>query len=185
MAGIKGNRRTIYTKKVIKESLIELLKTKEIHQVTVTDICKKADINRGTFYTHYKDAFDLLSSMEDELFTQILIYISEIPAKEYNSLLLLRVLELIKENKDLCRVLFCNQRDNSILNRISEIANTIDVSKVFNNSNLENKTLANYYMRYSVGGCLSIIETWLLNDLPESPKELVVIINKINKINLK
>ena len=51
MAGVSGNRRTLYTKKVIKESLIELLKTREIHQVTVTDICKKADINRGTFYT--------------------------------------------------------------------------------------------------------------------------------------
>ena len=77
MAGVSGNRRTLYTKKVIKESLIELLKTREIHQVTVTDICKKADINRGTFYTHYKDAFDLFQSMEDELFHQILKYIKE------------------------------------------------------------------------------------------------------------
>lgn len=99
MAGVSGNRRTLYTKKVIKESLIELLKTREIHQVTVTDICKKADINRGTFYTHYKDAFDLFQSMEDELFHQILKYIKEIPIEEYNSLLLLKVLELIKEIK--------------------------------------------------------------------------------------
>ncbi|MDZ4992546.1 TetR family transcriptional regulator [Clostridium perfringens] len=183
MAGIKGNRRTLYTKKVIKESLIELLKTKEIHQVTVTDICKKADINRGTFYTHYKDAFDLFQSMEDELFDQILKYIKEIPVEEYNSLLLLKVLELIKENKDLCKVLFCNQRDSSILNRILNIANQIDVDQLFNNPNLINKTIANYYMRYSVGGCISIIETWLENDLPESPREIVQIINGINQVN--
>ena len=52
MAGIKGNRRILYTKKIIKESLLKLLENKEIHQVTVTDICKDADINRGTFYTH-------------------------------------------------------------------------------------------------------------------------------------
>ena len=51
MAGVSGNRRTLYTKKVIKESLIELLKTREIHQVTVTDICKKADINRHFILT--------------------------------------------------------------------------------------------------------------------------------------
>ncbi len=50
--------------------------------------------------------------MEDELFHQILKYIKEIPIEEYNSLLLLKVLELIKENKDLCKVLFCNQRDS-------------------------------------------------------------------------
>ncbi|PWX04085.1 TetR family transcriptional regulator, partial [Clostridium perfringens] len=42
---------------------------------------------------------------------------------------------------------------------------------------------ANYYMRYSVGGCISIIETWLENDLPESPEELVQIINGINQMN--
>lgn len=185
MAGVKGNRRTLYTKKVIKESLIELLKTKEIHQVTVTDICKKADINRGTFYTHYKDAFDLLQSMEDELFDQILRYIKEIPVEEYNSLLLLKVLELIKENKDLCKVLFCNQRDSSILNRILNIANQIDIGQIINNPSLTNKTIANYYMRYSVGGCISIIETWLENNLPESPSELVQIINGINQVNIQ
>ena len=77
MAGVKGNRRIIYTKKVIRDSLIDLLQSKEIHQVTVTDICKKADINRGTFYTHYKDAFDLLQSIEDELFNIIVEYIDE------------------------------------------------------------------------------------------------------------
>lgn len=184
MAGVKGNRRVLYTKKVIKESLIELLQTKEIHEVTVTDICKKADINRGTFYSHYKDAFDLLQSMEDELFDQILKYIQEVPIKEYNSVLLLNVLKLIKENKDLCKVLFCNQRDGSILSRILVIASQIDIRKIFDNSSLIDDTLANYYMRYSVGGCLSIIETWLENDLPESPEELVLIINSINKVNI-
>ena len=77
MAGVKGNRRILYTKKIIKESLIELLENKKIHQITVTDICKSANINRGTFYTHYKDAYDLLQSMEDDLFNQILESIEE------------------------------------------------------------------------------------------------------------
>ena len=91
--------------------------------------------------------------------------------------------KVIKENKDLCKVLFCNQRDSSILNRILNIADQIDVMKLFNNHNLINKNIANYYMRYSVGGCISIIETWLENDLPESPEELVQIINGINQMN--
>ena len=68
MAGIKGNRRILYTKKAIKESLLKLLETNEIHQITVTDICKMADINRGTFYTHYKDAYDLLQSISYYIF---------------------------------------------------------------------------------------------------------------------
>lgn len=182
MVGIKGNRRTTYTKKIIKESLIELLQTKEIHQITVTDICKKADINRGTFYTHYKDAFDLLQSIEDELFNQIVQFIAETPVEEYGGSLLLKVLELISENKELCKILFCKQRDNRILERILSVASKADFEKVCSDSNDFVKSNLDYFIRYSVGGCISIIQTWIENDLPESPSEIVMIINSINGV---
>lgn len=180
MAGIKGNRRIIYTKKVIRNSLIDLLQTKEIHQITVTDICKKADINRGTFYTHYKDAFDLLQSIEDELFNIIIKYIDETPVEEYANSLLLRVLELIVENKDLCKILFCKQKDNRILERMLSVASKADFEKLCSNSSEFIKSNIDYFIRYSVGGCISIIQAWLENDLPQSPSELVKIINNIN-----
>lgn len=180
MAGVKGNRRIIYTKKVIRDSLIDLLQSKEIHQITVTDICKKADINRGTFYTHYKDAFDLLQSIEDELFNIIVEYIDETPVEEYANSLLLKVLELIIENKDLCKILFCKQKDNRILERILSVASKADFEKLCSNSSEFIKSNIDYFIRYSVGGCISIIQAWLENDLPQSPSKLVEIINNIN-----
>lgn len=180
MAGIKGNRRTLYTKRTIKESLIKLLQTKEIHQVTVTDICKMADINRGTFYAHYKDAYDLLQSMEDELFAQISKYIYETPSENYYDLLLLNVLELIAENKELCKILLCRHRDNKLLDKLIFIANKADLEHIYNASNEFNKSYSNYYIRFIVGGCIAIIETWLENDLPESPEEVVKIINSVS-----
>ena len=179
MSGIKGNRRTIYTKKVIKESLIQLLQSKEIHQITVTNICKKADINRGTFYLHYKDAFDLLQSMEDELFNQILEYINETPIEDYADSLLIKVLELIKENKDLCKILFCKQRDGRIIDRILYIASKANLELLLYNSGEFDMSNFNYLIRYSVGGVLAIIQFWLENDALESPREIVNIINKV------
>ena len=74
MAGVKGNRRTKMTQKLLKESLLTLLQDKEIHKITVTDICKKADINRGTFYSYYEDPYALLQCIEDELFDKIVEY---------------------------------------------------------------------------------------------------------------
>lgn len=180
MAGIKGNRRVIYTKKVIKDSLVELLQTKEIHQITVTDICKTADINRGTFYTHYKDAYDLLESIEDEIFNLITQYIDETPANEYADTLILKVLHLIIENKNLCKVLFCKQNDNRIIERILYVASKADFEQLINASNTLSKSYLNYYIRFSVGGTLAIIQTWLENDLPETPEEIVKIINSIS-----
>ncbi|MEE0202492.1 TetR/AcrR family transcriptional regulator [Faecalicatena contorta] len=47
--------RKIKTKSLIQNALIELLKEKSIHCITITDICAKAQINRSTFYSHYED----------------------------------------------------------------------------------------------------------------------------------
>lgn len=183
MPGVKGNRRTLYTKKIIRESLIELLQTNDIHQITVTNICNKADINRGTFYSYYKDAFDLLQSIEDELFDQILRYLNETPAKDYTDSLLIKVLELIAENKDLCKILLCKQRDGRIIDRILYIASKANLEPLFDKSSEFDESHFNYLIRYSVGGILSIIQVWLENNLKESPREIVNIINNINKLN--
>lgn len=182
MVGIKGNRRILYTKNIIKESLIELLENKEIHEVTVTDICKKADINRGTFYSHYKDAFDLLQSMEDELFDQVVVYLTETPAEDYTDILLIKVFELIAENKELCKVLFCKQKDSKILDRILYIANKANLDKIINTPGFTDSYL-NYLLKYAIGGIVAVVQTWLENDLVESPRELLEIINNINKFS--
>lgn len=62
----KTDRRTLYTQTVIKEALVELLRKKNIGKITVTEICKIAEINRATFYTHFHDPYDLLEHVEDE-----------------------------------------------------------------------------------------------------------------------
>ncbi|NFA59577.1 TetR/AcrR family transcriptional regulator [Clostridium sporogenes] len=178
MVGIKGNRRILYTKKVIKESLIELLQHKKIHEVTVTDICKNANINRGTFYSHYKDTYDLLKSIEDELFNQILEYIEETPVEDYKNILLLKALELIDANKKLCKILFSKQMENNIMDRIIYVANKAEIDKLISSSKI-NDVFLEYFIKYSVGGVFSVIQTWLENDLNESPQEITNIINDI------
>jgi AcrR family transcriptional regulator len=56
----KENRKIRYTKKVIRDSLMELMKSKPILSVSIKDICGLADISRSTFYSHYKDQYELL-----------------------------------------------------------------------------------------------------------------------------
>ena len=181
MAGVKGNRRVLYTKKIIKESLFELLQNNKIHEVTVTDICKKSDINRGTFYSYYKDAYDLLKSLEDELFNQVSQYIEIIPLEEYEDVLLLKVIELIKENKELCKILFNKQIESNIINRIIYLATKAEIDKLINNPKVDD-IFKDYFIKYSVGGVLAVIQSWLENDLKESPSEIVNIINGINHL---
>ena len=63
----KTDRRTLYTRMVIKEALISLMREKPFPQITVKELCARAEINRGTLYLHYLDLPDVLDSIENEI----------------------------------------------------------------------------------------------------------------------
>ena len=63
--------RVRYTKMVIKDAFISLLKEKPLNKITVKEICGLAEINRATFYKHYCDPFDLLEKMEQEILSNL------------------------------------------------------------------------------------------------------------------
>ena len=52
-----------YTKNLIREVFIEMLNEKPLAKITVTDIAKKCEINRNTFYYHYQDIYEILSEI--------------------------------------------------------------------------------------------------------------------------
>ena len=62
----KIDRRRRYTLSVIREAFFALLAEVGFAKMTVADICRRADINRGTFYLHYEDKFALLDALIDE-----------------------------------------------------------------------------------------------------------------------
>ena len=55
----KTDRRVKYTKQAIRDSFLKLLSEKPIEKISVTEICREAEINRGTFYSHYTNPYDL------------------------------------------------------------------------------------------------------------------------------
>ena len=63
----KTDRRILKTKRVLRESLLYLLKEQPIQKISVSLLCEKSDINRSTFYTYYSSPMDLLESIEDEI----------------------------------------------------------------------------------------------------------------------
>lgn len=67
---MKTDARVKYTKMVLKKALLELMQHKPVNKITVKEICERAELNRATFYAHYSDCFDLLESIEEELFGQ-------------------------------------------------------------------------------------------------------------------
>lgn len=63
----KTDRRTRYTTQTIKSTFLHLLEEKPYPKITVTEICRLAEMNRGTFYLHYYDAADVLDDILTEM----------------------------------------------------------------------------------------------------------------------
>lgn len=64
------------SKQKIKESFLNLRKTRNIEKITVTELCQKAHINKSTFYVYYHDIYDLSECLEDEIVNEIILSIT-------------------------------------------------------------------------------------------------------------
>jgi len=176
VVGTPGNRRTLYSKKVIIEAFLLLLQEKNLNKITVTDICKEADINRGTFYSYYNDPFDLMRSIEDEMIEKMMstIYISG----EQN--ILNELLKLILINKDLCKIIFNEKNGSRVLNTVLNSAHDIAILEIKKQLPNANETHLEYFFTYSTGGIIEVIRKWINDDMKIPTEEVVQILESMN-----
>lgn len=62
----KTDRRVRRTRNAINNAFMEIITEKEFDQITINDLSERADVNRGTFYLHYMDKYDLLDQYIEE-----------------------------------------------------------------------------------------------------------------------
>lgn len=92
----KQDRRTRYTRQTIKDTFLELLTQKSFTKITVTEICKNAEINRGTFYLHYYDIHDVLSDIFNDMTQDMLTTVDHLFCLNQKKLFL----SVLSENTD-------------------------------------------------------------------------------------
>lgn len=63
---MKTDARVRYTKMILRETLLKCMNRKQLKDITVTEVCRLADINRATFYNHYKDCYAIVNEVEQE-----------------------------------------------------------------------------------------------------------------------
>ena len=103
---IKNNKRKRASMQKIEQVLIELLQTKELNQISVSDICKRANLNRSTFYANYVDIYGLADTIREKLEAQVAdLYKNEI-MQGFNSHNYLLLFRHIKENQIFYRTYF-------------------------------------------------------------------------------
>lgn len=166
MTDKKIDRRVRYTKKAIRESFLDLLEQKPIEKISVTEICKNADINRGTFYSHYADPFELKASLEQELSD---IFVEGAKSAPNGKLTALAALRILQENKDLCR-LFCGP--NGDMDAFLKIVMANSVSyfhEVMKGGENIPETHKECLRTMLVSAVSTMIKFWYENDMRDDP----------------
>lgn len=168
------DRRVKYTKMVLRESIIELLKEKPISRLTITELCKKADINRATFYSHYRDQFDLLTQIESEFIADINSYLDHflLEAGEDNIVqILVKILDYIDQNSELCHVLLGNNGNIDFQTKIIQVVSQRVVFEWKKKQRVD-ETTAEYIYTYVAIGSIGVIRKWLEDSNRKSPQNM-------------
>lgn len=162
-----NNKRKKESMERIEKVFIELLQTKALNKISVSDICKRAGLNRTTFYANYPDIYGLADTIRDKLEIAVSdLYRDEI-TQGFNSNDYLKLFRHIQENQIFYQTYFKLGYDNKY--RI--ISYDTGLAKMhFQNKHIE------YHMEFFKAGITQIIKMWLKNGCKESPEEMFEII---------
>lgn len=177
----KNNRRVLVTKKILKESLLTLMKEKPISKISIKEICDLSEMSRSTFYLHYQDQFELLTDIENEVLENTYEALDDLKDVLNTIDSIEKFLNYVKSNKETFGVLLCQQStedfQNAIVNKIGQHVkeSLSDFTDTMKNS---------YLFVFLMQGCLQVIRTWIARDFDLSVPEMSQLIFEMcsNKI---
>lgn len=104
-------KRKTTTKTDLKGALTRLLEKKDFEAISVSDIAREAGVNRGTFYLHYVDKFDMMDQLIDEILQNILTLLKEGNPQTKEDALpsIVKIFEYLKEDFDFIHAISLNR----------------------------------------------------------------------------
>ncbi len=163
---VKSDARVRYTRNIIRKVFYELLSEKPVEKITVRELCERAEINRGTFYKHYMDIYDLRDSLEEEAVAKFIEQINTIRSEGNSGLT-----TFLKDIRSYYPFFPANSSDESSRTFAERIgAAALDA---FENSSLLEGTEKNSMIHsFMCAGAAGMIEYWIRSGQKESPEEI-------------
>ena len=163
-----NNKRKKESQEKIEKAFIELIQTRNVEEITVTDICNITGLNRSTFYANYLDIYDLVDKIKVKMIEDFFDIYKEEAANQYHSYDFLKLFYHIKENQLFYKTYF---KLNLDLTDSVKYIDAKEVDRFFTDSkNID------YHIEFFKAGLNAIIKKWLSNGCKESPEEIVNIL---------
>lgn len=156
----RENRKVQYTKRVIKDSFLELLKTKNFNQITVKEITELADVNRTTFYAHYDNCEALTREIEAEMAQQVINAMDKLYQKVgYETEVISALFDAMEQRKEMCMWMLSDRVTGCGSQMIQDYARKICVPRWKQAKGLTDEQ-AEWFLSYIYGGAIGFMKQW-------------------------
>ena len=159
------DQRVRITKLLIRKAFCELLKGKPLQKISIKELCTLAGINRGTFYTHYQDIYDLLDQMEQEMIDDFILALEPILADDQKKSDLVEictgVFQFLKENYDMCVIMLGENGDRQFVSRLLSLGRKECISSYSKHFPAASEEQLEYYYSFVSSGCIGLLTPWV------------------------
>ena len=169
----KEDRRVTMTRRLLKDALIELLREQSIYQISIRELCQRADVNRTTFYKYYGSQFDLLSDIENDIIAFVDSTVKTHAASPEQIIKALCV--YLEDNLELARLIITNNIDPAFPQKLFSSEIVRDVVRK-NYAHTHDDTEVEYLYNFITYGAFRMLCLWLNKDKREPPETLARLI---------
>lgn len=184
MSKDRNDLRVVNTKKRLRQTFARLMSEKSIQNITVAELCARAEINRSTFYAHYTDIYDLQQKLEQEIYAEFQATLAQVDLTNSSSqdsvpLFMVTMFGFLKRNADMCAVFLGPHSDRKFVMELLDIAKetTIDqYGRAYKKASAHQLELFYTFIAY---GCIGLLEYWMKNGFTESVEEMARLSNQM------
>ncbi len=163
------------SRRLIRDAYVNLMQEKPIDKISISDIVREADLNRGTFYAHYSNPMDVLMEIADEILGDVQGFFADFSFTDFLKEpmpLLLRVEKLLADNLDFYRRINLNTASIGFTDQIKKILIEYISSNKSVPENLRNNPHFTVALELFAGGLISVYLGFVLGTIRASAREI-------------
>lgn len=175
------DRRVRRTRSRLREAFTALLREKPVEEITVRELTDLADVNRGTFYGHYRDIYDLLEQMEGEAIQEFTALMNRYSSSDLRGGLLpilTDVFRFVEKHGGLCAALL-SRRDDLFFQQIGALIDRKCLGEWQELYHFAGEEQRAYCMDFLVAGAVELVRGWVTRGFAETPEDMAALTERL------
>lgn len=173
----KNNQRFRSIDAALKAAMLAVMQEKGVDEICVGEICQRADVNRSTFYAHYKDIYGLLQTMADDLGEALLSEVTMIengsPYIDY----LLPYFAHIKKHRSFYKPAMLCRNPLPMEKELAFLHDKVVIPRCRAKGITDERKIM-YHAAFFQAGITSVFRRWLEKDCAEEETEMLAVMQK-------